>query len=294
MRTFLQLSQNDSRWAGSWLGNSTSVTLGAAGCYVTSFAVAANYYGHVTDPSDMNNRLKAGNLFASSTYISNDDDLQQIFPDCLYKQTYHYEAVKADLVQLQQLLQDPTLVVIVEIDLGNGSVHFSPVADCNASTVTIMNVWDGKLEDLGSVYGDPATKILKFVVYQGTPVSADDPIVCDKKSVRDMLVTKATSLDTIGSFLHYGSDVIQTVGFGDVVVNTIKELQKEVANIPVSPAQSSTPTTNIAASPSVNTDPVVPATPPASSSPSNQPDPSFLTKLYNALQAIFVIKGVSN
>jgi len=180
MRTFEPLSQNDPQWASTLLGKSITITLGQAGCLVTSYAVLSYYYGTPLSPFDINQKLKDAGLFDGSL-ISADDDLSKIINTIHYVQSNDYPG-PADLQLLQELLADPMKCVIVEIDLGNASVHFAPVVSCDGTAVTIMNVWDGKVEDLNSIYGDPATKILKFVVYQGTPAAVQHPILLWKLS----------------------------------------------------------------------------------------------------------------
>lgn len=165
------LSQNDSRWSKEKLGGSP-ITLGQAGCYVTSFSVVAQYYGHIINPSEMNQTLIEKNLFVKGNLISNADDLTDIFTDVRWTISYYYPnkpPTPANLSLLRDLMSDPRKSVILCIDLHNGSIHFTPVVDCDGSSVTILDVWDGKEKDFKTFYGDPATNILRFIVYEGTP-----------------------------------------------------------------------------------------------------------------------------
>lgn len=241
-RTLEPLSQRDSRWASLHLGLSSDITLGMAGCYVTSFSVLAYYYGHPTLPDSMNQLLIGANLFADTDLISNDDDLSKLFGDIQYVQTNHYESIPADLNLLKDLVSDVKKSVIVEIDLGNNQVHFSPVVDCDGTTVTIMNVWDGKTVDMKSVYGDPAVKILKFVVYEGTPASnpAPDTVMEVKQSDYVKLLQKSSELDKIGLGLHFDQQTIDAFGFSDKVLAVVNKAQSSVVS-PVVPDTTQTP-----------------------------------------------------
>lgn len=60
-----QYNQTQGPWAGHILGFSTSgSTIHVYGCGVTCLAMLHRYYGVATDPDDMNNWLKANNVFS--------------------------------------------------------------------------------------------------------------------------------------------------------------------------------------------------------------------------------------
>jgi hypothetical protein len=232
MRTYEPLSQNDSRWKDILLGNSATYTLGQAGCYVTSFAVLSYYYGVPLSPTDINQKLKDAGLF-SGGLISADDDLEKILPSIKYVKSLNYPG-PADLQILKDLLSDPSTSVIVEIDLGNKEVHFTPVIACDGTNVTILNVWDGHVADLKSVYGDPATVILKYVVYSGTPavVTAPDTILEIKQGDFLKLMQKSEELDKIGAGMSFTQIEVDTLGFSSKVLQKYQEAQNSAASIP--------------------------------------------------------------
>lgn len=170
-----QLSQNNLAWSTSPLGTS-SITLGAAGCYVTSFSVLAAYYGHKITPFEMNRLLVERKLFVSQNLISNPDDLEDIFPDIKFTMSYYFNnstGRPADLAILRDILSDPNKTVIVCINIHDKSLHFTPVIDCDGERVTIMNVWNGQVEDFTKLYGDPKKNIIRFIVYTGTPAERE-------------------------------------------------------------------------------------------------------------------------
>jgi len=236
-RELEQLSQNDPRWKDLHLGLSDSVTLGQAGCLVTSFSVLAYYYNQQITPDQMNQMLINANLFANQDLISSDDDLGKLFPDIKYLQTNHYENAPADLSLLKDLVSDLTKCVIVEIDLGNGQVHFTPVLASDGSSVTIMNVWNGQDESLNTVYGDPETKILKYIVYQGTVAQDPAPDTVMEIEQKDYikLMQKSEELDKIGQKLNFTQQDIDTLGFSDKVIQKFEDLQNAQISTPTPP-----------------------------------------------------------
>jgi len=172
MRTLpVVFSQNDPQWDLKPLGNSTSVDLGQDGCLDTSFADLAVYYGKNTDPAQIDIAFEQGNIFVSGDLLP-DNALAQLYPDITYQGSDHYETIPADLGKLKTYLADPTISVIVCIDMGGGNVHFSPVVDTDGNdSVTIANAWDGKVEPFSQDYGDPKRNILRFIVYKGIPAT---------------------------------------------------------------------------------------------------------------------------
>src|SRR6266704_724315 len=111
------------------LGFSPSVTISQSGCLLTSFAMIARYYGKATDPVDLNRAFKAANLYLELDDLA-DDDLTKIFPDVVFQESLLYPnepPTPADLTKLKELLDDPTLSVILEIDMGGGNTHFAHI-----------------------------------------------------------------------------------------------------------------------------------------------------------------------
>lgn len=170
------------------LGFSPNLRIADAGCYVDSLAMVARYYGKQTDPVDLNNLLKEKSLFVpGSGLLSNDTDLQEIFPDILFQESLLFPddpPTPADLEKLKTLMADPTLSVILEINIGNGNTHFVVCLGVNG-IVTIANPWTKHIEDFSTHYGDPVKSIIKFVVYKGTPVSVDQQLQDQLREQRD-------------------------------------------------------------------------------------------------------------
>lgn len=181
------------------LGFSPITTIADAGCYLSSFATIASYYGKHYDPVDLNKAFQEKNLFVipNSAEIAGDSSLQDVFPDIIFQESLVYPneilnpdgsvkapGVPADLNKLTSLMADPNLSVILEIDIGGGNTHFVVCLGVNG-TVTIANPWTGQQEDFTTLYGDPVKNIIKFVVYKGTPISIDQQVTDQLRQQRD-------------------------------------------------------------------------------------------------------------
>lgn len=153
-----------------------SVTIAQSGCYLCSFAMVANYFGHNITPLDLNNLF----LQAKTDYVDGneltDDDLQNVYSDCVYIQTIPYAGIPADLNNLQSILSVSGQIVILEVNANpegpNSTLdtHFIVAVSCDGTNVVCADPWTGQLTS-GTPYGDWSTTIQKFVIYKGTPVN---------------------------------------------------------------------------------------------------------------------------
>lgn len=220
MRTFpIIFSQRDIRWSSQRLGTVDGSNLGEEGCYLVSFCILANYYGHEIAPDALDDLFTENKWYIDGNLLT-DAGLQRAYPDCHYVATYPYVTTPADLNQLRDIIADPTASVIIEIDLGGGETHFAVVVDCDGETVTIANPWDGKIENFTQDYGDPKKNILKFVVYKGTPV------VTPNSSPTTAGGTAST--DPLTACLAMHTTLVQQAQIKD---DTITALQKQVKEL---------------------------------------------------------------
>lgn len=162
-----------------------STTIADYGCYLTSFSQCLLYYGKYVNPVQLNTLFIQKNLFVNLNEMV-DDNLTKVYPDVIYQESLHYEAIPADLEKIKTLLSDPTLYIILEIDEGGTHRHFVTCLGVNG-VVTIANPWTGEIEDFAKLYGDPVKNILKVVVYKGTPHLTSDTI--DQQPLIDQLRT---------------------------------------------------------------------------------------------------------
>lgn len=147
-------------------------------------AMLSCYYGKDTDPAKLNKYLLDNNLYVQDDLIGGDDTLQKVYPDIKFEKDYFYQNTPADLSILHSLMDDRTASVILDIDRGNGHHHFVVCVGCNG-VVTIANPWTGEVEEFSKNYGDPATDILKFVVYSSIPAQNQQAIQDDLRLARD-------------------------------------------------------------------------------------------------------------
>ena len=212
-------SQQDPRWANKELGSQAGATIGQLGCYDTSFAMKACYYGKQTDPASLDDAFTAGNVFVNADLLT-DDALNKIYGDIQYVESDHYETIPADLQKLKGYAQDNTITVTLCIAVGSG-YHFVELVDCDGTTVTIANPWTGKIENFTSLYGSPTTNILRFIVYKGP---APVPMMQVPQSTYTNLVTKASNFDAVATALKI--DPLDTQG-GVKAVTTINTLKTD-------------------------------------------------------------------
>jgi len=217
MRTYPQIySQRDPQWASQRLGTVDGATIGQYGCYITSFAMTAGYFGHQITPNALDDIFTNKQLYANGDLINNDGDLSKVFPDILFQQAYDYSNNPADLNLLKQLLADDTLAVIIELDFDHDpndgiQTHFVCLHDYDGTTFKIYDPWYGTDDDFSLHYGsNPAQTIQKFVVYKGSPVGAT---VAVNANVFPQLVDKATKYDAFNAAGYTTvDDVIKKVG----------------------------------------------------------------------------------
>ena len=168
--------QRDPRWAGQRLGTVDGSTIGQYGCYVSSLAMVAKYYGHDVTPASLDDLFTNGKFYNNGNLCS-DDILQKVFADCKFVRAYNYPNTPADLNLLKTLISDLTISVILEVDFNYNpadgiQTHFVECVDCDGTKVTIADPWYGGIVDLSVHYGNnPAQTILKYVVYQGKPIA---------------------------------------------------------------------------------------------------------------------------
>lgn len=165
------IAQRDPHWAFQRLGTVDGTTIGQEGCYDTCFAIVAQYAGHkeaspaTIDDAATNKLYVDGNL-------ATDDMLEKIYPDCKYQQTIPYANDPADLNKLKDLLSDPTIAVILELDFDHDpndgiQTHFVVAASCDGTKVVIDDPWYAEIIDFTEHYGNnPQQTILKFVIYK--------------------------------------------------------------------------------------------------------------------------------
>jgi len=75
------MSQKDSKWSSDKLGTS-SITIGAYGCLITSVAMICNYYGKETNPGKINQDLINVNGYANDNLLKF-ASIETVYPDII-------------------------------------------------------------------------------------------------------------------------------------------------------------------------------------------------------------------
>ncbi len=175
-------AQRDPRWASQRLGTADGITLGQYGCYVTSMAMLACYYGHAITPAALDNLYTARGIYVDGDMMP-DDALHRAFPNLELVAVHDFSNGPADLGLLRSIAADPTLTAIIGLDFDHNpsdgvQTHFSPLASSDGVHVALVDTWyGGVIADMTVNYGpDPATTIQKVVVYKGpAPASTSAP-----------------------------------------------------------------------------------------------------------------------
>lgn len=228
-------SQNDPQWANIPLGTSKTVTIGSGGCFVTSLASKANYYGITVDPAMLNTLFTNKPIYINGDLLP-DNALAQAYQQVIYLKTIDYEPIPTDLGTIANLLSDNATTLTARINLGNGNYHFVEIVNCDGTTLHILNALNGQIEDFTKNYGNPVTAKLHVLVYTGT---VPQPVVAQpqQQSVAPSTaiaiaygnaITKSKNFDTVAQFLGMSNDTAVTTTAGQQVVNMISDLQKQL------------------------------------------------------------------
>lgn len=176
MRTYPNIfSQRDSSWANEELGTTPGATISAYGCLLTCFAMKACYYGHDFTPLQLDSQFVSEGIFIQGDMLP-DNALRQVLPEAVYRQSFNFQNVPADLSLLKQLSEDDYITVTLEVDFDHDptdgiQTHFVELHSYDGQSLKIYDPWYGSDDDFTTHYGpNPAQTILKFVVYKGTPV----------------------------------------------------------------------------------------------------------------------------
>lgn len=278
------------------LGDSKTETIAAGGCFDSSLAMKANYYGHQTDPIQLNQLLTQQGVYvnisgnpapAADADLLPDNALAKVYADVHYLQTLNYEPVPTDLGAIQTFLQDPAKTVTIRINLGLGNYHFveAIAADPATKTLRIANPWTGQIEDFSKNYGNPVVANLHAIVYSGpTPVVVIPPTQAGATPLANSFnqaINKSRNFDTVAQSINMPNDQAVQLTAGPIVVTLIQTLQKAVKDkdaqiLDLQTKLNNAATTPISPTPVVApTTPVVPTVPPITPKPATPPSPAF-------------------
>ena len=138
-------SQNDTRWANSPLGVSSS-TIGRAGCYVTAYANLANFYNHDIDVLQMNQALIDAGQFSDSSEISSGDSLSKVYADI------EYQTRGIDYQMMTEYLNNNNPVILNLYAPNLAGSHFVLALGYDGDNLMIADSWDGTIEP-AKIYG---------------------------------------------------------------------------------------------------------------------------------------------
>lgn len=246
-------SQLDPVWANNLLGFNSNPLFNIYnyGCLISCLSMIAEYYGKAETPASLNDKLKAlgaGRGFVANSGIYVHGAIEKIYPD-----------IKEVRLNTPGLLTDDHLVFISEQIMKGYPVMFH--IDTNISTVrpdshfvlaigmdvndvnnvTIADPIKGVIHSLKDYQGGVRRMVESIFVYEGTAPTVD-PIVEDRKSVRDMLVIKATEADRMFDYHGVPEEVRVQYNSGMLVIDKYRELEKQLADLRNSTGYNAVPT----------------------------------------------------
>lgn len=152
-------SQRDARWASRPLG--TRSTIGANGCLMTCASMVANYFGHASNPLQLNNWLTDnegyldGNLFLWAS-------IERLYPD-MHFDGFVYNPTTA---QIRAAILGGTLpIMYVDFDDSTPLIemHWVLGIGVTASDVIIADPWTGTMGRLSEIY---PKQVIRFGSYR--------------------------------------------------------------------------------------------------------------------------------
>ncbi|MFH1252745.1 MAG: C39 family peptidase [Candidatus Uhrbacteria bacterium] len=149
-------SQNDPSWSSNPLGNSTSYTIGSAGCVVTSLAMTYhNVWGVSTTPAELNTSARSAGCFAAGSADVN--------IGCAVNSRggpHYYSSVSMSSVATAICAGYP---VMVYVTWGGGhkmlAYYYSGGSTSSMSSYRVVDPWTGTSKSLS---GYTATRWLKL------------------------------------------------------------------------------------------------------------------------------------
>ncbi|MCW5941107.1 MAG: hypothetical protein KIS66_02675 [Fimbriimonadaceae bacterium] len=151
-------SQADARWRNERLGNS-NLTIGQAGCVVTSLASVWRVWENGWDPKTVNNELKRVGGFSGPNVVWAKSRYFRTLKD--------WSAVAADTPYLNARLDEGCLVVVqTMIGAGRRDPHWVLVYKREGVRYRIMDPLYGDKTFFADRYGDPKRWIYKAAFYK--------------------------------------------------------------------------------------------------------------------------------
>lgn len=220
--------------------NKSLVTIAQSGCFVSSFAMKACFYGHQINPVQLNDLLVQSQIFVQENLLP-DYALARIYSDINYIKTLDYEPIPTDLNTIKNFLDNPNTTITIRINLGNGNLHFVEAIACDGHSLHIANPLTGRIEDFTQRYGDPIKANLHVLVYTG-PVKQALPVPppvppasqpTDGVAQRfNQAIAKSGNFDKVCQYLGVTNDqAIQPGSGADLVIKRFELLQEELDNI---------------------------------------------------------------
>ena len=175
MADLKQYSQQDPQWSAKLLGFDNAITIGSAGCLLTSMAMVCSVYGFTETPDTLNNKMKAVQGFQGPLIMPS--SIAQALPGMLYANYIQSANQPAPLAEIDvALAQGQPVIVEVDFSPAQGlQNHWIVLVSKQGSDYAIADPWpqpvDAKVVTLTSRYGFGASpsQIIKAAIWLNGP-----------------------------------------------------------------------------------------------------------------------------
>ena len=154
------IKQGDSQWSKDKLGSS-STTIGAKGCAITSTSMVFNYYGVQTNPKDLNIWLKQNNGYAGKNKNEIDWGTAARMSEGKVKFIGRFGT---NLTKIKSELNNGHPVIAQVPSKSSSKMHFVVITGYSGSTYYI-NDPDSNASELSYYNKDPAKAIKSIRIY---------------------------------------------------------------------------------------------------------------------------------
>ncbi len=183
MANLQQYSQQDPKWSAKLLGFDHAITIGAAGCLLTSMAMVCSVYGFTETPDSLNDKMKAVQGFQGPLILPS--SIPQALPGMVYANYIQSMNQPAPLAEIDaSLAQGQPVIVEVDFSPAPGlQNHWIVLVSKQGSDYAIADPWpqpvDAKAVTLTSRYGfgGAPSQIIKAALWLNGPAGPVTPPV---------------------------------------------------------------------------------------------------------------------
>jgi GH25 family lysozyme M1 (1,4-beta-N-acetylmuramidase) len=147
-------NQRDKRWANEPLG--TKSTIGANGCLMVCASMVCNYFGHASNPHQLNDWLtKNDGYYNGNLYVWN--ALERLYPDMKFD-GFVYNPTEAQIIDYIRLGKLPIMLVDFNPSTPEEEMHWVLGIGGENGYIVIADPWTGTMGNLANMYPKPINR----------------------------------------------------------------------------------------------------------------------------------------